>query len=185
MNHKNSELSVVYEAIDKLVPYSRNARTHSNHQIRKIANCIQQVGFLKPVLIAGDKTIIAGHGCVAAARLLGMEKVPTIHVEGLSEDQIRAYIIGDNRLAEMAGWDKTILAIELQHLVTINEEFDVTLTGFEIPEIDLIIEEACNKEEDKDDLFEIDETGQAVTQPGDLWRLGKHRIFCGDSLNDV
>jgi hypothetical protein len=110
--------------------------------------------------------------------------VPTIRLENLSPDQIRAYILADNRLAEKAGWDKSILAIELQHLLTIDDDFDVTITGFEIPEIDLIIGEATGKP-DPDDSFAVAETDQLVTQLGDLWLLRKHRVLCGSALQQT
>jgi ParB-like chromosome segregation protein Spo0J len=177
-------LRIEYCAVSALEPYSRNARTHTRHQVHQIANSIEAFGFTNPVLIAGANTIIAGHGRVAAAKLLGMDRVPTIRIEGLSEDEVRAYIIADNRLAEKAGWDRSTLAIELQNLLTIDGDFDVAVTGFEIPEIDLIIEDARDKQQqDRDDLFQIDEASQAVTQLGDLWQLGRHRVLCGNSLD--
>ena len=178
-----SELTEHYLPIDSLTAYHKNARSHSKSQIRQIAESIKAFSFTNPVLIADNKTIIAGHGRVAAAKLLGMDKVPTIRLEGLSDDEIRAYVIADNRLAEKAGWDKSILAIELQHLVTIDNDFDVTITGFEVPEIDLILEEAARKQ-DEDDTFDVDETNQPVTQPGDHWRLGKHHVLCGSALEE-
>lgn len=180
-----AELSITYLRIDTLSPYSSNARTHSKHQIRQIAASIKAFGLTNPVLIAGKNIIIAGHGRVEAAKLLGMDQVPTIRLEGLTDDQIRAYVIADNRLAERAGWDKAILAIELQHLITLDGDFDVTITGFEIPEIDLIFEEAKGREQESDDRFTIDETNQPVSQFGDLWHLGRHRLFCGNSLDDA
>jgi hypothetical protein len=135
-------------------------------------------------LTAYSNTIIAGHGRVHAAKLLGMKLVPTIRLESMTQDQIRAYVIADNRLAEKAGWDHSILAIELQHLLTIDSDLDVTNTGFEIPEIDLILEEASGKQRD-DDVFNADETSHAVTRRGDLWQLGKHRILCANSLEEA
>ena len=179
-----SELTIVHQPIGKLVRYAKNARTHSKHQIRQIAASIRAFGFTNPILIANDCTIVAGHGRVEAAKILGMEHVPTIRLENLTDEQLRAYVLADNRLAEKARWDNSILAIELQHLVAIEGNFDVTITGFEIPEIDLIIEEARDKTQDKDDFFQIDESSQAITSTGDLWQLGKHRIFCGNSLNE-
>ena len=109
-----TELAVVYQEIQRLLPYPRNARTHSKRQIRQIADSIGVFGFTNPVLVDRSATIVAGHGRVEAAKLLGMKKVPTICLENLSEDQIRAYILADNKLAEKAGWDNSILAIELQ-----------------------------------------------------------------------
>jgi DNA modification methylase len=178
-----SELTITHRSLDTISANPRNARTHSKHQIRQIAASIEAFGFTNPILVDNRSQIVAGHGRVAAAKLLGMEQVPTILLESLTQDQIRAYVIADNRLAERAGWDHSILAIELQHLIAIDETFDVTITGFEIPEIDLILQEAGGKQ-DEDVVPDIDETVPVITQPGDLWTLGKHRILCGSSLVD-
>ena len=180
-----SQLIIRYVPVDALAVYSNNARTHSKQQIRQIAESIRVFGFTNPVLIAGNNTIVAGHGRVAAAKLLGLKQVPTIRLENLTDDQVRAYVLADNRLAEKAGWDHAILAIELQHLISNSEDIDVTVTGFEIPEIDLIINEVRDKTQNEDDLFQLDETAQPVTQSGDLWQLGKHRVLCGNSLEDA
>jgi DNA modification methylase len=175
-------LSVVYLEIQQLNPYPRNARTHSKRQIRQIADSIGAFGFTNPVLINRASTIVAGHGRVEAAKLLGMKKVPTICLENLNEDQIRAYILADNKLAENAGWDNAILAIELQHLTSIDLGFDVSLTGFEVGEIDLILQES-KAEEPEEESVEIS-TGPAITKPGDVWSLGSHRLMCGDALDE-
>jgi len=181
----NFDLTVVYQSIAGLLPHPSNARTHSRQQIRQLADSIKGFGFTNPVPIDHKNTIIAGHGRVVAAKSLGMDRVPTIRLENLSENEIRAYIIADNKLAERAGWDKEILAIELQHLLTLDSDLDITITGFEIPEIDLILEGATCKKEDTDDSFEIDETVQPFSQAGDLWHLGKHRLFCGNALESA
>jgi len=175
------DLTVVYQTTDKLSAHPSNARTHSRHQINQLAKSIEKFGFANPILVDHKNTIIAGHGRVLAAKTLGMDRVPTIRLENLSENEIRAYIIADNKLAERAGWDKEILAIELQHLMTVDNDLDITITGFEIPEIDLILGNASQKQ-DSDDSFEVDETVQPISQPGDLWQLGRHRLFCGNSL---
>jgi ParB-like chromosome segregation protein Spo0J len=134
-------LSIDYKALTDLKPYFKNARTHSKYQIRQIADSIRVFGFANPVLIDAENQIIAGHGRVEAAKFLNMEKVPTIRLEGLTQDQIRAYVIADNKLALNAGWDTEILAIELENLLKLDcADFDVTITGFEIPEIDLILQ---------------------------------------------
>ena len=182
-NSSLTDLAVTYQPVDELKLYPRNPRTHSKHQIRQIANSIEAFGFTNPVLVDKNGTIVAGHGRVAAAHLLGIHKIPTIRLESLSPDQIRAYVVADNRLAEIAGWDKSILAIELQHLLTIDDSLDVTITGFEIPEIDLLLQDA-NGAPDKDDIFQIEDRGPAVTQQGDLWQLGKHRLLCASSLQE-
>jgi DNA modification methylase len=176
------ELSIVYRPVDSLNPFTRNARTHTKHQIKLISESIKTFGFNNPILTDESNTIIAGHGRVEAAKLIGMTKVPTVRLENLTPDQIRAYIIADNRIAEKAGWDESILAIELQHLVTVDLGFDITITGFEAPEIDLILQQAEVKP-DADDTFET-MAGPAVSLRGDLWLLGKHRIYCGDSLDE-
>src|SRR5208282_6472317 len=160
-----SELSIEYQSVGKLKNYPHNARTHSKRQIRQIADSLQTFGFTNPVLINGENTIVAGHGRVEAAKLLGLALVPTIRLENLSADQVRAYVVADNRLAENAGWDKSIPAIELQHLLNVESDFEVTVTGFEIPEIDLILQEA-NSKPDSDDIFDADESEPAVTQLG-------------------
>jgi len=129
-------------AVEALRPYARNARTHSNKQIRQIARSIERFGFCNPVLIDDQGQIIAGHGRVAAAKLLGIKEVPTVKLAHLSDAEKRAYILADNRLAEKAGWDREILAIELQALVSL--DFEVELTGFETAEVDLILDEATS-----------------------------------------
>ncbi len=182
---KDTTLSVEYKATTTLKPYSRNARTHSKHQIRQIASSIRTFGFTNPVLVDGNNRIIAGHGRVEAAKLLGMTEVPTIRLDRLTELQIRAYVIADNKLAENAGWDKEILAIELQYLMTLDcVDFDLTITGFEVPEIDVILEEANAATQMEDPVPEPVLNHAAVTEPGDLWLLGKHRVLCGNSLHD-
>lgn len=180
-----SELAVVYQAIGTITAYSQNARTHSKHQIRQIAASIKEFGFVNPILVDRENTVIAGHARIEAAKVSGMSHVPTIRVEGLTADQIRALVVAENRLAELAGWNNSILAIELQHLMTVDGAFDVTITGFEIPEIDLILEEVKGKKQDEDDVFDLDEIAKPVTQSGDLWLLGKHRLLCGDALADA
>lgn len=130
-----STLCVVYKATDTLRPYANNARTHSKRQIRQIADSIKTFGFTNPVLVDGKMMIVAGHGRVEAAKLLGNSEVPTIELSELSENEIRAYIVADNELAEKAGWDESIPEIELQHLLTLDTGLDVTTTGFEIGEI--------------------------------------------------
>ncbi len=177
-----NQLQVTYEEIQNLVPYARNARTHSKRQIREIADSIRTFGFLNPVLVNRSRMIIAGHGRVDAAKLLGMKRVPTICLENLNDDEVRAYILADNRLAEKAGWDNAILAIELQHLTAVDLAFDVSITGFEVAEIDLILEEASAEEENEEPV-EI-RSGPAVTKSGDLWLLGDHRLICCDALEE-
>jgi DNA modification methylase len=180
----NASLSVTYMPINSLTAYTRNPRVHSKRQIQQIAASIEAFGLTNPILIDRKNVIVAGHGRVAAARSLGIKEVPTIRLEGLTEVQIRAYVIADNRLAEKASWDKEVLAIELQNLITIQDEIDVALTGFEIPEIDLLIQELPHAGDPTDEL-RPDETGPPTSRVGDLWILGRHRILCGDALNQA
>jgi DNA modification methylase len=183
MNSETSTgLHVVDMPVTSLTNFSNNARTHSKRQIRQIADSIRQFGFTTPVLLGGDgNTIIAGHGRVQAAKLLGMNQVPTILLAHLTKDQIRAYVIADNQLALNAQWDESILAIELQHLLTIQDDFEVTITGFEVPEIDIILQQAAEVP-GQEEPIDAAQTGPAVSELGDLWALGDHRIFCGNSL---
>jgi hypothetical protein len=172
--------------LDRLVPYKGNARTHSRKQIRQIAASIERFGFINPILIDDDGQIIAGHGRVEAAKLLGLSGVPTLKVSHLSETEVRAYVLADNRLAEMAGWDREILAIELQGLLDL--DFEVELTGFDMGEVDIIIDDvnAAQRETvDPGDDIPDPLPGSIVSQPGDLWKLGQHRIVCGDAVADA
>ena len=134
MQRTFSPASVEYLPTGELIPYPRNARTHSKKQIKAIARSIERFGFTNPVLATSANEILAGHGRVEAAKLLGMSTVPVLRIDHLSEAERRAYILADNRLAEKAGWDKEILEIELQSLITVG--FDVEITGFEVPEVD-------------------------------------------------
>src|ERR1700704_3980854 len=126
--------------INSLKPYPRNARCHSKAQIKQIAASIERFGFVNPVLTADDGEIVAGHGRIAAAKLLGLAKVPVLRLSHLSEVERRAYVIADNKLAQNAGWDREILAIELQNLVDL--DFDVELTGFSLAEVEIALDEA-------------------------------------------
>ena len=168
--------------VNELRPYPNNARTHSKKQIRQIANSIKKFGFCNPVLIDDAKQIIAGHGRVEAAKLLGIDAVSTCRLSHLSEAEKRAYILADNKLAEKAGWDKELLAIELQGLIDLDVEIE--LTGFEMPEIDLILEDAREangaSSGPEDDVPQYP-SGPVVSQAEDLWLLGNHRLLCADA----
>ena len=177
-------LKIAYRSPESLEPRARNPRTHTKKQIRQIAESIERFGFNNPVLIDQTGAVVAGHGRVAAAKRLGLAEVPTICLEDLSEDEVRAYVIADNRLAELAGWDREILALELQGLAELELDFDITITGFETAEIDLMIGEVEDAEDDDplDEVPEVDE-GPTVTRLGDLWLIGEHRLFCGDATD--
>jgi hypothetical protein len=175
-------MKIDYMRVCELRPYPNNARTHSKKQVRLIANSITKFGFCNPVLIDDDGQIIAGHGRVEAAKLLGIDAVPTCRLSHLTEADKRAYILADNRLAEKAGWDKQLLAIELQSLIDLDVE--VELTGFEMPEIDIILEdarEADGPSSGPEDAVPQHSSGPAVTRTGDLWLLGHHRLLCADA----
>ncbi|MCH8212647.1 MAG: ParB N-terminal domain-containing protein, partial [Proteobacteria bacterium] len=179
------DLEVKYREIASLKPCARNARTHSKKQIRQIAESIKEFGFTTPILIDADGEIIAGHGRVKAAALLGYEKVPAILLDHMTEAQKRAYVIADNKLAENAGWDEELLAVELQYLSALDIDFDVTITGFEVAEVDFLIEslEATEDDPEADALPEEAPGSKPVSQVGDLWVLGRHRLLCGDATD--
>lgn len=177
---RDTPLELTYVPVSNLAPYVNNPRTHSKAQIKQVARSIETFGFTNPILVDSAGGVIAGHGRLEAAKLLGLKTVPVVRLSDLTEAQKKAYIIADNRLAELAGWDQEILAIELQGLMDL--EFDMELTGFEIPEIDLILSDKtaaglC----EADDVVAPDTRSDAITQPGDLWELGHHRLYCGDA----
>ncbi|ABZ85455.1 DNA methylase [Heliomicrobium modesticaldum Ice1] len=163
---------------DKLVPYARNARTHSKEQILQLRASLREFGFVNPVIVDKDLNIIAGHGRVLAAKEEGIAEVPCVFAEHLTEAQKRAYIIADNRLALNAGWDAEMLSVELSDLQ--GADFDISLLGFDDAELNKLM---GNIEDIKDDDFDVEGELQkpAVTKPGDLWLLGRHRLVCGDS----
>jgi DNA modification methylase len=179
-----ASLHILHLSPTALRPYAGNARTHSPKQVAQIATGIREFGFNSPILIDRDGEIIAGHGRVEAAKLLGLETVPCVRLEHLSDAQKRAYILADNKLAEKAGWDREILAIELQHLTSLDLDFDVTVTGFEMAEIDLLLGQPATESDPVDRVPSID-PGPAVTRPGDMWQIGRHRLICGDATDAV
>jgi DNA modification methylase len=176
-------LKVEWAAIHTLRANPRNARTHSNKQRRQIAASLREFGFLNPVLIDDNNMILAGHGRVEAARLEGFNAVPVIRFDHLTEAQKRAYVIADNKIAEQAGWDREILAIELGELIDLLpvEGFDVSLTGFEAPEIDLLLADMAPASRSAPEDVAPAPPRNPVTRRGDLWQLGKHKILCGDA----
>lgn len=179
---KHIKLSIQNIPLSALKPSQRNARIHSDKQIQQIANSIQEFGFLNPVLIDQKNRILAGHGRVLAAQKLGMETVPTICNSHLSEDQIRAFMIADNKIAQNSSWDRELLSIELQHLSAIDINFDVEITGFSTPEIDVLTDTIIEAVNPDDDVIEPDRLAPSITQLGDIWCLGGHRLICGDAL---
>ena len=164
--------------IDKLVPYANNARTHSPAQINKLRSSLRGFGFINPVIIDRDFGIIAGHGRVLAAREEGISEVPCVYADHLTEAQKKAYIIADNRMAMDAGWDEEMLRIEIESLQA--DAFDLALTGFDEKELSKLFDDGNDA---KDDDFDVDEELKKPTfsKAGDVWKLGRHRLVCGDS----
>ena len=185
MNIKTNPADKVEQwPIEKLVPYAKNSRTHSDDQIAQLAASIKEWGFTSAILVDEDGGIIAGHGRVMAARKLGLASLPVMVAKGWSEAQKRAYVIADNKLALNAGWDNELLALELAELDGLG--FDLELTGFSLDEIAALKpEEVPAALTDEDDVPDV--PADPVTRLGDVWLLGQHRLMCGDStmLGDV
>lgn len=165
----------------KLLPYARNARTHSEDQVAQIAASIVEFGFTNPILAGSDGIIVAGHGRLTAAQKLGLEVVPVVVLDHLTPTQRRALIIADNRIAENAGWDDAMLRVELDALR--DDDFDLSLTGFDADALaDLFEGEEGDTGQTGDD--EVPDSQDAViSRPGDVWLLGGHRVLCGDATD--
>lgn len=176
-------------ATGEIRPFARNARRHSEKQIDLIARSIREFGFVNPVLIDGDCNIIAGHGRFEAAQRLGLDRVPVVHLDHLTVEQVKAYRIADNRIAELSHWDDDILRLEIADLMQLEIagelEFDVSLTGFDTPQIDVLLDGAGSAGAGTP-VETVDLPGEgaiAVSRVGNLWHLGDHRLFCGDALD--
>lgn len=174
-----AKIKVIKKRVEELIPYSRNSRTHSDAQVTQIAASIREFGFMNPVLVDAENNIIAGHGRVLAARKLGLEEVPCVLHDHLTETQRKAYIIADNKMALNAGWDEDLLRLELRELGDMG--FDLELTGFDDVEIDSMLAEPSEGLTDPDDVPEPPE--EPRTKLGDIWQLGDHRLMCGDSTS--
>jgi DNA modification methylase len=176
---------IVHIAVAQLRPWTRNARTHSRKQLRQIADSIERFGFTNPVLIDSDNRILAGHGRVEAAKLIGMTDVPCLSFDHLSASEKRAYVLADNKLALNAGWDEELLALELKELSEADLEFSLDITGFSIAEVDSLIEGLSPEEagDPAEDALPNPATTPRRCNPGDLYRLGPHRLICGDALD--
>ena len=178
------QLAVINRPIGELKLNPRNARTHSARQIRQIADSIQEFGFTNAILVDAENMIIAGAGRFGAAKKLGLTEMPTIRIDWLSPEQLRAYILADNKLAENAGWDREILEIEFQALLQVGPSvLDITVTGFEVAEIDSILQ--GTHEDVADQIPEVEPGKPTITEAGDIWQLGSHRITCGSSLHEI
>jgi DNA modification methylase len=187
LRDERDERRVEWIRVVSLQPHPNNLRTHSSAQIRQIAQSIRKFGWTVPVLIDRSGRVIAGHARLEAARLLGIERVPTIRLERLTEVQTRAYIIADNKLAENAGWNQQLLAAELQFLSNLDIDFDLTVTGFEAAEIDLLIQgpDSSGTSGVDDEIPPIDELTPIVTRYGDLWIARSHRLLCADATKVI
>lgn len=172
------EMQYYLADVSELIPYVRNARTHSEAQVAQIAASIREFGFLSPILVAEDNTILAGHGRLAAALKLGLKKVPCVKENHLTETQKRAYIIADNKLSLNAGWDSELLAVELSELE--GADFNLDLLGFDEAELSSIFD--ADKDVNEDD-FDVEKELEepCFSKTGDMWTLGRHRIICGDA----
>lgn len=178
----NVAQNIIQQPVAALLPYARNSRTHSDEQVAQIAASIREFGFTNPVLVDHDNGIVAGHGRVMAAQLLGLHHVPTINVGWMTDTQRRAYIIADNKLAINAGWDNEALSLELSELGELG--FDLDLLGFNEDEMDgLLAEETPAGLTDEDAVPEVQPN--PISKPGDMWQLGRHRLLCGDASQDA
>lgn len=179
MSKTTTEMQLV--DIHKLIPYVNNARTHNVQQINKLRSSLREFGFINPVIIDRDFNVIAGHGRIMAAKEEGINEVPCVFVDYLTEAQKKAYILADNRMAMDAGWDEELLKVEIEALQA--EDFDLSLTGFDESELSGFFDTA---DDAKDDDFDVDAELEKppVTKSGDLWLLGNHRLLCGDSTRE-
>jgi DNA modification methylase len=180
------DLTTRFKVVDlvNLHPSPNNARKHSKAQIKALAQSIEAFGFGAPVLADKHGNILAGHARSEAAKLLGLNKVPVIFLDHLTETQAKAYMLADNKLTDRSAFDEPKLAVQLKELSDLALEFDIEATGFEAPEIDFRIQSLEENVDDSDDQFEIS-AGPAVSVPGDVWHLGDHRLYCGDALEEA
>ena len=180
MGKHTTEMKMVETS--KLIPYVNNARTHSQEQVNKLRGSLREFGFINPVIIDSDFNVIAGHGRLMAAKEEGIEEVPCVLVDYLTEAQKKAYILADNRYAQDAGWDEELLRLEIEALEGM--DFDVSLTGFDDQEIaDLFADgESTGAEDDDFDLSDALEKA-AFVERGDVWVVGRHRLMCGDATS--
>ncbi len=181
-NYTMSNLEIIYQSVEALTPNPRNARKHSKKQIKQLAAFLKNVGLINPLIVDRNNVILAGHARLSAAKQLGLSEVPTICCGDLSPEQVRAYMIADNRLAELASWDRETLAVEFADLLEVEIDFDITLTGFEMPQIDLILGEQATQDSKVDEVPEVRKEEPATTRLGDVFAIGPHRLVCGDAL---
>jgi hypothetical protein len=181
-----AQLSIVRRPIGSIKPNDRNPRLHSNKQIGQIAKSIESFGFNVPILLDPELRVVAGHGRLLAAQLMGLNEVPTILLEHLTEAQAKAFVIADNKLTENGGWDDALLAEQLKTLTETELDFSLDATGFDVDGINLLIEDhtaACGSKGDRADRLPAAGSAVQISRPGDLWLLGPHRILCGNPLD--
>lgn len=174
------DLRVETVPVSALKPHVNNPRTHSKRQIEQVAASIRAFGWTNPILVSDDLEIIAGHGRMEAARSLGLGEVPVMRLSGMSEAQRKAYVIADNRLAETAGWDEDLLRLEIGTLIELDLEFEIEAIGFETGEIDVLMAGEAHSADPES--LPKPEDGPTVSELGDVWRLGRHGLVCGDAL---
>jgi len=186
MNKMPRDLAVETIPLPAIKPYAGNARKHSKKQIGQIADSMRQFGWTMPILVDANNGIIAGHGRLEAARLIGFDMAPVIRVHDLSEPEIRAYRLADNKLAENSEWDQEMLRVELRELILLAPDFELPATGFEMGEIDQILGDSEAAPDPAIETAKADLDGPRIASRGDLWLLGgKHRLFCGDALEEA
>ena len=178
------EIQIEYRAVAELVLDSRNPRQHPQRQVDQLADSIQEFGFVMPVVIDHKGGVVIGHGRILAAKKLRMPRIPVVEIRHLSPAQLTALRIADNKLAQNAHWDEQLLSESFLELKTLEPDFDLSITGFSLPEIDLAIQKLSEPSiEDEDGASS--ETGVSVCQVGDIWQLGDHLVLCGDATSDA
>jgi DNA modification methylase len=185
---ENPKLAIEYRSIATLRLDPKNPRLHNEKQIRQIARSIEVFGFNVPILITAEMQVVAGHGRLQACKLLGLTEVPTIRLEHLTETQTRAFMVADNRLTENSVWDQRLLGEQFKALSILELDFSIDVTGFEMGEIDVMIEglaPVCGGKENPADAIPEFGAKPQVTRAGDLWRLDRHRVYCGDARTDA
>lgn len=176
-----SDLAIQYLPIGDLKPNPRNCRTHPKKQLHQIAESIKEFGFNNPVLIDSEGMILAGHGRVAAAKIAGLQQLPVLRIDHLNDTQKRVFALADNKIALSAGWDPDMLALDLKELSELDLKFDLEISGFSTAELDVILDGNQQKPDSADEMPTPPEL--AVSERGDHWILGDHRLLCGDALN--
>ncbi len=178
-------MCIEMECPGNVSPSPNNPRKHSKAQVERLAESIRAFGFNVPLLVDAQTKLISGHARLEAAKLLGLTEVPLIRIEHLTEAQRRAFVIADNRIAELSEWDEALLASEFEGLLSGALDFDVGITGFDVPEIDLMLHPVATTSPAEPEPFIEEDDAAPVTVPGDLWILGPHRLLCGDVLDEA